>query len=486
MSKSGGRQRTIRIVDFELPRGAITVERLMDMPRADWDHLRAEINLRRLDDPTKPLARCRLCEEPVFIRSQATEAGHVPMFVHYPESPRDCPWFEGGNLTQDAARAAQYQGQQESALHRRICVTIAELAKADPRCSEPVIDTYLRPAIHARGRWPDVYFEMEGAGRFALEVQLSKPFAPEIAARHLHYDREGISLVWIFNELECPMPQGFHDVVTMQRGNAFLFDADAEAASLERGTLVLSCYIEDGKGGWLPPRLVTLDDLDRSSGRSAFVEDRRSALLEARCRAARDQWWKALQAARREKKDQADWSPYSEAFANPWASLIASIPGLAGWEAEFWARRSDRARAHVAALFAILCSVAHSAEKGAPTLHITRITGENAVLQMLNSKLPSSDFRHCARLIKAFVGRTPLKPLLDVASLRKIVATAEGSEVQIESEHPLWLAMAHLFPEILDGMVRAELQDLKRLPKWAKVGLQRQSGTGADCLAALL
>lgn len=137
-------------------------------------------------------------------------------------------------------------------------------------------------------------------------------------------------------------------------------------------------------------------------------------------------------------------------------------------------------------LYQLRNQIVHSAEQGAPTLHITRITGENAVLQMLNSKLPSSDFRHCARLIKAFVGRTPLQPLLDVASLRKIVATAEGSEVQIESEHPLWLAMAHLFPEILDGMVRAELQDLKRLPKWAKVGLQRQPGTGADCLAALL
>lgn len=401
-------QRTILIADFELPRGAVSIERLMAMPRSGWEHLRQEINRRRKQDKSKPLAKCRLCEGGVYIRSQATATGHLPIYAHFPEAISDCPWYEGGHLREDDARAAQYQGHQESALHRRLCATVEAVAKADLRCVETSINTYLRPAIHARGRWPDVYVVYHGLGRFALEVQLSKPFAPEIAARHLHYEAEGIKLVWVFHTLEEPMPQGFHDVVTMQRGNAFLFDDEAEAASIDRQTLILKCYLEDGNGGWFAPRLVALDELQFGSGRSVFLEDRRSDMLEVWCKTIRDHWWKAMREARREKPD---WPFYSDALADSCAVLASEVPGLLGWEAEFWRLRSDRARAHTAMLFALLSSIAHSAEKGSPVLHITKFKGENAVLQMLNSKLMSADFRHCAGLIEIFFAKLCVQPL---------------------------------------------------------------------------
>lgn len=283
----GQHQRTILIADFELPRGAVTIEQLMAMPRAGWEHLRTQINVRGREDRDRPLARCRLCEGRVFIRAQANRGDHIPMYAHYPEASRDCPWYEGNNLREDDARAAQYQGHQESALHRRLCSTIEQLVKADPRCSHSAVNTYLRSEIHKRGRWPDVFADLSDLGRFALEVQLSKPFAPEVAARHVHYDVEGIALVWIFNSLEEPMPQGFHDVVAMQRGNAFVFDDEAEAASIERGTLVLKCFMENGHGGWREPRLIVLEDLQTGTGRSAFVEDCRSEFLKQRSKQGR-------------------------------------------------------------------------------------------------------------------------------------------------------------------------------------------------------
>jgi len=34
-------------------------------------------------------------------------------------------------------------------------------------------------------------------------------------------------------------------------------------------------------------------------------------------------------------------------------------------------------------------------------------------------------------------------------------------------DHPLWQAMVRLFPEVFNGLVRAELEDLGRLPRWA-------------------
>lgn len=457
-------RRTIRIADFELPRGVVTIEALMAMRRESWEHLRTQINLRRQADPSTPLARCRLCGSGVFIRAQAIKGDHLPMFVHFPEGSKDCPWYDGRNLRPDDARAAQYQGHQESALHRHLCETVEALARADPRCEHSAVDTYLRPAIHRRGRWPDIYLDMGELGRFALEVQLAKPFAPEIAARHIHYDREGVRLIWMFNALEDPLPQGFHDVVTMQRGNAFLFDEETQIASIERSTLVLKCHLEDGKGGWLEPRLVTLDDLQTDVGRAVFVEDRRSDLLVARSKSHRTLWWRALQQAQQERPN----SPfYSRAFTPAWEALQAQVPGLDEWNTDFWTSRSDRGQAHLAMLFAILCSVAHSAETSTNCVYITKYSGEGAVLAMLNSKLSSADFRHCANLIDSFVRSTALAYLAEKPSFVRKVSEARDAEEQIASEHPVWQVITYLFPEALDGVVRAELSDLDRLPKWA-------------------
>ena len=124
-------------------------------------------------------------------------------------------------------------------------------------------------------------------------------------------------------------------------------------------------------------------------------------------------------------------------------------------------------RSHTAMLYAILCSVAHSAEAGRPVLHITKYTGDSAVLSMLNSKLSGSDFKHCASLIETFVQATPLADLLEKPSLKRIIAATRTADVQINEDQPLWRVMARLFPEVLDGLVRAELDDLGQLPSWA-------------------
>jgi len=460
-------QRTIRIADFDLPRGTVSIERLMAMPRESWEHLRSQINIRRRLEPGRPLARCRFCQGGVFIRAQAVEGGHVPFYAHFPESPVSCPWYEGGTIKPDDARAAQYQGHQESALHRQLCQTVEILAKADPRCRHSAIDTYLRPAIHKRGRWPDVFLDMESLGRFALEIQLSKPFAPEITARHVHYEQEGVSLIWIFHALEEPLPQSFHDVISMQRGNAFVFDDEAMAASLDRKTLALNCHLEDGKGGYLKPQIATLDELDTTSGRSVFLQDRRSDRLQAYCKNSRSRWWKALQQARADKPDY----PFdSDCFAPAWASLRAFLPELSTWKETYWSAHLEKGRPHLAMLFAILCSIAHSAEKGADTLYITRYSGDGAVVAMLNSKLSSSAFAPYADLVEAFLTNTALSSLLGRPSLRKTLENARASEIQVGPDHSTWKAMARLFPEALDGLVRAELQDLAQLPRWAIAG----------------
>lgn len=457
-------QRTIEVADFELPRGPVSITQLMALPRATWDHLRGEINRRRQQDPLRPLARCRLCEGPVYIRSHFADGEHSPVYVHFPESPADCPWHQGVNLRPDDARAAQYQGHQESALHRWMCQTIAAMLEADPRCRHVTVETYLRPAIHARGRFPDIYAELDGVGRFAIEVQLSKPFAPEIAARHVHYEAEGVALLWVFRALDAELPQGFHDIITMQRGNAFLFDDAAFAASADRGTLVLSALLENDRGGFLLPRLVGLDTLDRSSGRSVFVEDRRSDRLLDYCRRGREKWWEAFAQAPPSEFD----FPFSQpCFVPAWDSIKAFVPALSPWKRECWSLHSYRGDRHFAELAAILFSIARTAATGKDRVYVTRYSGQGSLVAMLNAKLAGQAFMPYAGLIEWMLNATPARDRLLRTSLNRAFEHARMEASQIGSGHPVWEGAARLFPEIFDGLRRAELDELGKLPTWA-------------------
>jgi len=171
-----------------------------------------------------------------------------------------------------------------------------------------------------------------------------------------------------------------------------------------------------------------------------------------------------MKLARQERPNSPE---YSKHYEDVWSDMKAGIPGLWEWERDFLVRRSNRARSHTAVLYTILCSVAHSAAAGRSILHITKLSGESAVLSMLNSKLSGADFKHCASLIEAFVGSTSLSYLLEKDSLRRIISEAKQCEVQVDQDHPLWRVMARLFPEVMDGLVRAELADLGQLPAWA-------------------
>nr|WP_047165981.1 hypothetical protein [Sphingomonas sp. Y57] len=457
-------QRTIEMADFELPRGPVSIAQLMAMPHELWDHLRIEVTKQRQRDPDRPLARCRLCQGPVFIRSQAVTGGHAPVYAHYPESPRDCPWHHGANLIPDDARAAQYRGHQECALHRWMCDMIATFLRADPRSGLVTVDRYRRPAIEKRGRYPDVYAELEGLGRFAIEVQLSKPFAPEIAARHLHYEAEGVALIWVFRELPDRLPQGFRDVITLQRGNAFLFDDTAFTASAAGGRLLLSACLENDRGGWLKPRLVGLDDLDRSSGRATFVEDRRSARLLAYCQAGRAKWWQAFREAPPTRFDDPFAQP---CFIRAWDSIKTFVPNLSLWKRQSWSEGLSRGERVFAELAAILFSIAHCAASGEERVYVTRYTGEGALVAMLNAKLSGEKLMPYADLIATMLAASSIRDRLERPSLATAIARAKSAVEQVAAGHPVWDGASRLFPEIFDGLRRAELDDLGKLPRWA-------------------
>ena len=456
-------QRTIQIADFELPRGPVTVQQLMAMERPAWEHIRGEITRRRRLAPEQPLARCRMCGEGVYIKAQASTEGHTPLFAHFSDRASNCPWYHGNPLVPDNARAAQYQGHQERALHRWMCDTIAEILRKDWRASNVRVDAYHRPKIEERGRYPDVYVELEGVGKFAIEVQLSKPFAFEIAARHLYYQAEGVSLIWVFRDLAVELPQGFRDVITMQRGNAFLFDDAALALSLQNNALTLSCLLES-ENGWLKPRLAELTDIDRGTGRSMFLEDRRTKKMLDHCAAGRVKWVEALEVG----------APFDfedpiidNQFGPCWDSIRMFVPALSRWKDKWYRQYLRRGRPHFLDLMAVLFSIQRSAETGHDHLYVTRYKNDGALVAMLNARLSGELYKRYADLIETMLRRTALADLLNRASLRTALAKARGEADQIGTGHPLWDAAIRMFPEVFDGITRAELADLEQLPAWA-------------------
>jgi hypothetical protein len=158
-------QRTVKTAIFSGNRGAITIETLMAMPQQQWEHLRGAITSQWKTDAENPLAKCLLCNQPVFIRAQHRRNGStLPVYRHFSEGLIICPWHSGENMTPDNARAAQYEGRQESALHKALCNQVAELVGADARRQDLAVDTYRRLATEKRGLWPDVYVKLDGLG----------------------------------------------------------------------------------------------------------------------------------------------------------------------------------------------------------------------------------------------------------------------------------------------------------------------------------
>jgi hypothetical protein len=344
-----------------------------------------------------------------------------------------------------------------------MCDMIAKLLEQDPRATKLAVNRYLKPHIEERGRYPDVYVEIDGLGKFAIEVQLSKPFAFEIAARHLHYQAEGVSLIWVFRNLADELPQGFRDVLTMQRGNAFLFDDTAFKVSVEAGKLKLSAYLESDRG-WLRPRLVALDDLNRGSGRAVFLEDRRTAKLLDFCQVGRAKWWEALKTGRPFAFGDP---PIDAQFAPAWDSIKTFVPSLLAWKNAYWREQHERAKPHFLEIAAMLFSIARSASAGKDRTYIARYKGEGSLLVMLNARLSGAPYTPYANLIEVVLAGTLARHVLTRSSLQGSLATARRQSGQRAAGHPVWDAAARLFPEVYDGMLRTELADLCQLPGWA-------------------
>ena len=165
--------------------------------------------------------------------------------------------------------------------------------------------------------------------------------------------------------------------------------------------------------------------------------------------------------------DDSD-DPFDEArFISAWSSIREFVPEILDWERKFLLNRYYKPSQHFSELAAILFSIARSAESGTDKVYVTRYTGKGALVAMLNSKLKNKLFAQYAGIIESMLEATAIRERLKIESLATALGQAKMAAKQVSSGHPIWLAVTRLFPEIFDGVIRAELQDLECLPRWA-------------------
>ncbi|MBN9787419.1 hypothetical protein DMP17_02270 [Pseudonocardia sp. TMWB2A] len=409
--------------------GPVTAHQLLAMPIDSWGFLRDQITDRR-NGADGLVAKCMACECDVYIRTSKLRGIARPLFQHYSGGNPMCPWYQGRNVKPDDARAAQYGGRQESPFHRLMCEQVGELVALDHRYIKHAVAEYLPPTENEHGRYPDIFVEWEGYGPFAVEFQMSGTFQTEISARCKHYEREGIPLLWILFGVETAVdiPQSFVDVIRRHRGNAFVLDPAAVAASREQKTLVLSCYLSNASGGFDPPVLVRFDALTVPHSKLPYHEDR---IVKPRI-------------------DQVD------ELRRPWFAALKL------WKDRFRPLRNlDRPQSLlVAAAFSIVATAANGKV-------INYASEQNSISAMLNTYLHNGDFSRYTDLLTRLIENAAIGDWMKESVWEHMLRHKADNQADEQSSE--WCLLRQLLPEALNPVLREELLYLDALPNWARL-----------------
>ena len=232
---------------------------------------------------------CPECKQPVKISGHKLQRGRVCYFAHFKDSD-DCPYKTGTNRTKEEIERLKYSLVQESERHKRLKAAIASALEGEKSKSMGVGNVECEKRINSeipylKWRRPDVYAEYNGR-KYVFELQLSTTFVSVIVDRDIFYRLNDYNIIWVFNFEDNKEYVSLHnlmckDIYYANKRNVFIFDADAEELSKERGELVLKCRWLDENGAWSTDEFVTLDKFQYDEeSHKPFIIDADKAYLE--------------------------------------------------------------------------------------------------------------------------------------------------------------------------------------------------------------
>lgn len=232
---------------------------------------------------------CPECKQPVKISGHKLQRGRVCYFAHFKDSD-DCPYKTGTNRTKEEIERLKYSLVQESERHKRLKAAIASALEGEKSKSMGVGNVECEKRINSeipylKWRRPDVYAEYNGR-KYVFELQLSTTFVSVIVDRDIFYRLNDYNIIWVFNFEDNKEYVSLHnlmckDIYYANKRNVFIFDAEAEELSKERGELVLKCRWLDENGAWSTDEFVTLDKFQYDEeSHKPFIIDADKAYLE--------------------------------------------------------------------------------------------------------------------------------------------------------------------------------------------------------------
>lgn len=398
-----------RVIDVEGYR-TVTSDDLLNMSLSDYQDLRREITLRRMEGAPRYL--CNECGHPVYAPRNRISGAY---WKHFSGAPQDCPWWTGDPSSTDEVSERQFHGQQESPLHHKLKYLVAELLERDGKYSNVVVDEHL---IGVNGRRkPDV--RADYADRpLAFELQLSTTQLPIILERELFYERERRYLIWLtWDFAPCSLPavrQAFLDIRTAHNDNLFTLDAETVAESRRRSAFVFRVLW--WREGQCLSKLVTLDDLQWPASGLPFAV------------APPPPWHVDLKTRWASVPVESD--TYYDVRRRQWAELAGRI-GL-GCLTEF-----DEETEHLIALVNCLLSL----ELGRPVA-----SRQKNLAEVMNTFLYAESRHPYARIFEYVAKVTGNGVLLERPSVRQKLHTAKAV-AQAGKESPAAHIVRVLFPE---------------------------------------
>ena len=210
----------------------------------DYVFLRRSIRIRNKDK--NPLYKCSECGTELELSCMPDGNGEHSFFFKHIKDPKFkfCSIKTNSNLSKDEIQKRQYLFKSESNAHILLKKTVGKIIYKYIS-SEVIIDKKFINDKYGdkEKRKPDIYFDYKDFA-ITIEFQINNTFHSIIQEREAFYERNQISLIWVFGEFD---PESFQsisikDIYIPNGNNAFVFDYEVEQTCHRLETLCLKVY----------------------------------------------------------------------------------------------------------------------------------------------------------------------------------------------------------------------------------------------------
>jgi competence CoiA-like predicted nuclease len=188
-----------------------------------------------------PLYGCSECGQPVAIRSHRVPNGNHTFYFKHLRDSGDCPIKTGSSYTKDEIRCMKYNGAKESYAHMELKHYLVSYLKSDERFSDIKVEKVIKGSGWSK-EWkkPDISAQFNQKP-VVFEIQLSTTFLDVIVSREIFYQKEGISIFWIFSSLNPEKSRATEkDVFFNNKANALSIDEQSKANSTSSKKLIFT------------------------------------------------------------------------------------------------------------------------------------------------------------------------------------------------------------------------------------------------------